>query len=180
MADGDPAEAADIVFPESFERIAKDFLFTVRRGIGRIDDQCGLCPEKANGNAFPGITLKESVCNPRVENAIDEACEDRRRHPPPVRVDEDDPVRCGDFRTVPGDVVRQGGIAGDLVMGQYRIESLLIELMEAYLMAVLPEGARDRFCDRMVETPRMRVGEDNRDLHAFPRVHFREVALKNV
>ena len=106
------AERDDAVLPDPFERVAEDLLLPFRGCVGRVEDQHCLCHKEPDGNTFTGIRFSKPVGNARAENPVDPAFEDRRWHPPPVGMDEDDPVRCprspGNAGQLPGGAGHRG------------------------------------------------------------------------
>lgn len=75
-------------------------------------------------------------------------------------MDNDDPIHCGYFLTLPGNMFREDGITGDLLTVQDRFEPLGVKIVKINRMAILSEGHHNGIGYRMVETPRVRMRKD--------------------
>ena len=64
------AKIEDTILPESFQRIAECFGFTLCRRIGGIENKSGLCLQKTGRNAFAVITFQKFICNTRTNDPV--------------------------------------------------------------------------------------------------------------
>jgi hypothetical protein len=80
-------------------------------------------------------------------------------------VDDNDAVGVKDFLAVAGDYRLKHGILLEFSRGEQRRELFLTQVVQNNLMSVLAKHVRRGMGDGMVETARMRMGENNRDYH---------------
>jgi len=109
------AEAKDAAHPEGLERIAEDSRLAILVRIRGGEDDSRLRPQQALGNTFAAVTLEKAVRNLGTDDAIDPTLENRRRLPPPVGMDDDDPLRRGQLGAVSDDLGIDRAIAQDLL-----------------------------------------------------------------
>ena len=164
------AKGDDAVFPDPFERIPKGLLLPFNRSIGRVENQCRLYSENSHGYAFTWIRFSKPVGNTRAENPVNPAFHDRRWHSPPVRMDENDPVRCCDLPAVQCNFRGESRIAGDLIIREQRIELLTVKVMDGNGMTGFQKQGCNLIRCRVVEGARVRRGKDDGNLHGSSRI----------
>jgi hypothetical protein len=80
-------------------------------------------------------------------------------------MDNDNPVGLRYLPAMTGDDRVQLRISRYLLCGKDRVEPFGVQVVEKNVVAVLLKDIENSIGDCMVETPRMGVGEDDRDVH---------------
>ena len=89
---GDPAKTEDAVLPERFERVTEHRRFSLRRGIGRIEDQGVPGSKKTKWYPFEPNPCRIRIRGVQPKDAIYPALENGWWLTPPVRMEDEDEI----------------------------------------------------------------------------------------
>ena len=157
----DAAEPEDAPLPEHLQGIAEGRKLPLLGGVGGVEDQSAPRLQEADGDALAAVPLQKLVGDSRPNDTIDPALQDRWRLPPPVGVDDDDPLGGRDLVAVAFDDGIEGGAPGDLGAGEDGVEPLGVEVVEGYLVAVFLQRVNRRLGYGVVEASGMGMAEDD-------------------
>ncbi len=167
MDDRDAAECKDAVLPEPFEWVTEDLNLPLPWGVGRVKDNGGFCFQESCRNSITRICLRELVRNSRAKDTVNPAFQDRGGHPPPVGMDNNDPVGCGNLGAMLRDIVGKLCITGDLFGMEKGIKRFCLEIMDRNGMTGIQERTGCCRGDCMIETSWPGMCKDEGDFHGI-------------
>jgi len=164
----DAAKAKYAIAPASLQRIPKSRPFSEVRRIRGVDNQDGAGFQQANRNSFPVVALLEAIRNARPQNTVDPALENGGRLAPPIRVDDDDAVSRLQVTAMSLDLGWQSGGLRDFLLGEQWLKTFDIQIVEYHAVTLGLKLLADSLCQAVVETARIRMSQDDQNVHSWP------------